>query len=169
MHDFSAPFLSSPLTPAKMSTEKMTVYDEKDPDDVYVRPAYPANEVDRVLVDRDEDLAHATEGDHGTKRALVSNLGRGVEAHSTATACVLYDRHCGHDRHRPFPWLWLRASAGWSGRCVPWLLIDGDGHRYYDVLPCKSFGVAVTSLTYRVKCSASALRLEALSRWAPCT
>lgn len=55
-----------------MSSEKVPYYDEKDPDGVYVRPAYGDNAVDRMMADRDEELAHATEGDHGTKRALVS-------------------------------------------------------------------------------------------------
>lgn len=58
-----------------MSSEKIAYHDEKDPDGIYVREAYPDNEVDRMLAERDDDLAHATEGDHGTKRALVGVTG----------------------------------------------------------------------------------------------
>lgn len=57
-----------------MSDEKLG-YDYKDHKDAhgaYVREAYPTGEVDRALVDREEELAHTTEGEHGTKRALVS-------------------------------------------------------------------------------------------------
>lgn len=59
--------------------EKQAYADEKRGEGISVSAAHP-KEVEQYLADKDHELAVTTEGEHGTKRALVSTVVQGPVA-----------------------------------------------------------------------------------------